>query len=76
MAFSDIFGQALAAAQSDEPVTTEAPFLQDVDYHNRAYMIEEALRRVGALPDPAKNLSRQLPYDVDLKKLIESVPVE
>lgn len=54
----------------------EVPYLFDEGYHQNAYMIESALRQLGVLPTPTDALDLDKPYDLDLRKLIESVSVE
>lgn len=67
----------LSQATRDMPsAVDEAPYVHDVAYHTNAYMIESALRELGVLPDSAGQTDETKPYDMDLRKLIESVPVE
>lgn len=75
MPLADILAQAVEPDTAVAP-PPEAAYLGDLSYHNRAYMIEQALRDLSVLPDPAKNLDPSLPYDNDLKRLIEAVPLE
>lgn len=76
MPLADVLAQAAVAEQEDALVPSEVPYLNDTAYHNNAYMIEDALRKLSVLPDPAKNARPAMPYDADLKRLIASVPLE
>ena len=64
-----------ASADLTDPAA-EVPYLFDEQYHQNAYMIESALRQLGVLPSPSGVADLDKPYDLDLRKLIESVPVE
>lgn len=64
-----------AALVPDTQAVEEIPYLTDTQYHINAYTVEEALRQIGVLPDPAGEPESK-PFDRDLRKLIESVPLE
>lgn len=72
MPLEDVMSTAL---EPDTQAVDEVPYLNDVQYHMNAYTVEEALRQIGVLPDPLGAPDAK-PYDKDLRKLIESVPLE
>ena len=76
MPLSDILEQAAMPDPMEMQPPSEAAYLMDTDYHNNAYLIEDALRKLSVIPDPAKNARPAMPYDADLKRLIDSVPLE
>lgn len=75
MPLADLIAQAVEP-ESVVATPPTADYIGDLSYHNHAYMIEQALRDLSVLPDPAKNMEPSLPYDNDLKRLIEAVPLE
>lgn len=73
MPLNDVLSSALAAPAPE--AEEEIRYIGDTEYHNTAYMVESALREVGVLPD-APGAPERRPYDDDLRRLIESVPME
>ena len=66
--------QIAGGTESASPVNA-ADFMQDAKYHSNRYLLESALRDVGATPNEEADLPES-PYDTELRKLIDAITLE
>lgn len=50
-------------------------YMNDAQYHSNRYLLESALRDIGAAPATEGALAES-PYDDELRKLIDATPLE
>lgn len=71
MMLQDFTGINLRDIISQEELPLDTVF--DPQYQSNMYLIEEALRDTGA--DKARNAYARSPYDAELMRLIDAVPL-
>lgn len=66
--------QAASGPEGSQP-SDVVRYMNDAQYHSNRYLLESALRDIGAAP-ATEGAFAESPYDDELRKLIDAIPLE